>query len=75
MANSELEHDDQKPNISDLITFKEAAQLSGFTDRHLRNLAIQNEIWAVKLGRNWFTTVQAVREYLDKGIKPGPKPK
>jgi len=64
-----------QPNLKDLITLEEAARLSGFTDRHLRHLAIKNEIWAIKLGRNWFTTAQAVKEYLAKGRKPGPKPK
>ena len=63
------------PNIKDLITFEEAASLSGFTDRHLRKLAGENKIWAIKLGRNWFTTEQAVREYLAKDRKTGPKPK
>ncbi len=65
----------KQPNLQELITFSEAASLSGFTDRHLRKLASQNEIWAVKLGRNWFTTAQAVRDYLAKNRKPGPKVK
>jgi excisionase family DNA binding protein len=67
-------HLDQ-PTITDLITFEEAARLSGFTDRHLRKLAGENKIWAIKLGRNWFTTAQAVREYLAKDRKTGPKSK
>lgn len=70
-----FERNDDQPNINDLITFAEAARLSGFTDRHIRKLAYQNELWAVRLGRNWFTTAQAVKAYLAKNRKPGPKPK
>ena len=55
-----------QPDLDELITFSEAARLSGFTDRHLRKLASGNQLWAVKLGRNWFTTAQAVKEYLAK---------
>ena len=64
---------DDQPNIGELITLSEAAELSGFTTRHLRHLAVNGEIWAKKLGRNWFTTAQAVREYLARERKPGPK--
>jgi len=63
-----------QPNLKELITLVEAARLSGFTGRHLWKLASENQIWAVKLGRNWFTTAQAVKEYLAKNRKPGPKP-
>jgi excisionase family DNA binding protein len=75
MSDKELDRNDQQPNLKDLITFAEAALLSGFTDRHLRKLASENQLWAVKLGRNWFTTAQAIKEYLAKGRRPGPKPK
>jgi len=75
MSDQEPERIDDQPNLKELITFGEAARLSGFTDRHLRNLASKNQLWAVKLGRNWFTTEQAVKEYLAKTRKPGPKPK
>jgi len=70
-----FEKNADQPNLKDLITFGEAARLCGFTDRHLRKLASENQLWAVKLGRNWFTTAQAIKEYLAKGRKPGPKSK
>jgi hypothetical protein len=73
MTDEESKSNSEQPNLRDLISFEEASRLSGFTDRHLRKLASQNVIWAVKLGRNWFTTVQAVSEYLAKDRKPGPK--
>jgi hypothetical protein len=64
-----------QPGIDDLISLEEAARISGFTDRHIRKLAVNKEIWAVKLGRNWFTTTLAVQGYLAESHKPGPKPK
>jgi hypothetical protein len=62
-----------QPNLDDLISLSEAAEISGFTTRHLRNLASSGDLWAKKLGRNWVTTTQAVQEYLSRDIKPGPK--
>jgi excisionase family DNA binding protein len=75
MSDQEPDRINVQPNLKDLITFAEAARLCGFTDRHLRKLASENQLWAVKLGRNWFTTAQAVKEYLAKNRKRGPKPK
>jgi excisionase family DNA binding protein len=75
MSDHETEPVNEQPNLQELITFTEAAQISGFTDRHLRKLASEKQLWAVKLGRNWFTTSQAVKEYLAKTRKPGPKAK
>lgn len=63
------------PGLDDLISLTEAAELSGFTTRHLRHLAINGEIWAKKIGRNWVTTAQAVQDYKSRNVKPGPKPK
>jgi excisionase family DNA binding protein len=74
MSDQEPDRIDEQPNLKDLITLGEAARLSGFTDRHIRKLANENQLWAIKLGRNWFTTAQAVKEYLAKNRKPGPKP-
>jgi hypothetical protein len=33
----------------------------------------RGEIWGKKIGRDWFTTTQAVREYLTRDRRPGPK--
>jgi excisionase family DNA binding protein len=74
MPGKEISHSKKHPSVDDLITFTEAASLSGYTDRHLRKLASQKKLWSIKLGRNWFTTVQAVKEYLESEHKPGPKP-
>jgi hypothetical protein len=64
-----------QPGLDDLISLEDAAKLSGLSSRHLRNLAINDDIWAKKLGRNWFTTKEAIREYLALNRRPGPKPK
>ena len=64
-----------QPGLDELITLSEAAKSSGFTSRHLRYLAENGELWAKKLGRNWFTTTQALEEYLARERRPGPKTK
>ena len=75
MSGQVSKQNSDQPNIQDLINFEEASRLSGFTDRHLRKLAGENKLWAIKLGRNWFTTTQAIKDYLALDRKPGPKPK
>jgi hypothetical protein len=65
----------EQPGLDELITLSDAAKLSGFTTRHLRYLAENGELWARKLGRNWFTTKLAVEEYLARERHPGPKSK
>ncbi|MCB9423197.1 MAG: helix-turn-helix domain-containing protein [Ardenticatenaceae bacterium] len=58
-----------------LISLAEAAKLSGLSQGHLRLLANQEKIWAVKIGRNWVTTEKAVQAYLSTNPRPGPKSK
>lgn len=58
-----------------LIPLSKAAELSGFTQSHLRLLARQGKLWAKKLGRDWLTTEAAVKRYLSTERKPGPKSK
>jgi excisionase family DNA binding protein len=64
-----------QPSLDELITLKEAAELSGLSYSHLRLLARQGTIWARKMGNNWFTTAKAVEDYLALDRRPGPKPK
>jgi len=65
----------EQPGLDELISLSEAAKISGFTTRHLRYLSDNGELWARKLGHNWFTTKLAVEEYLARERHPGPKPK
>jgi excisionase family DNA binding protein len=50
-----------------------ASQLSGFTPSFLRRLLRQGKLPGVKIGRDWFTSEEAVREYLATPRRPGPK--
>ena len=65
----------KQPGLDDLISLSEAAELSGLSHSHLRLLARNDQIWAKWLGRGWFTTEQALNDYLSQDRKPGPKPK
>ncbi len=47
-----------------LISLREAAAQSGLSDAQLRLLARKGRLVAVKLGRDWFTTPEAVAAYL-----------
>lgn len=67
--------DSDQPELGELITLEEAAELSGLSPSHLRLLVRRGDIWGKKLGHNWFTTAQAVREYVARDRRPGPKPK
>jgi excisionase family DNA binding protein len=62
-----------QPGLDELITLKEAAELSGLSYSHLRLLARKGTIWAKKMGNNWFTTAPAVNDYLARDRRPGPK--
>ena len=64
----------EQPSLDDIISLREAAELSGLTQPHLALLVRQGKLWGKKIGRNWVTTEQAVQEYLVKERKPGPKP-
>ena len=75
MTNKDDEIRDNQPMLDDLITLSEAAELSGLSHSHLRLQVRNGEIWGKKMGRDWFTSVQAVKEYMSRERKPGPKPK
>ena len=64
-----------RPSLDELISLREAAELSGLSASYLRLLVSRGEIWGMKLGRNWVTTAQAVKEFLALERKRGPKPK
>ena len=47
-----------------LISLKDAAALSGLSHSHLQLLARTGRLRARRMGRDWFTTEQAVADYL-----------
>jgi excisionase family DNA binding protein len=58
-----------------LISVAAASALSHLTPSFLRRLLRQGKIEGVKIGRDWFTTEEAVREYMATDRRPGPKTK
>jgi excisionase family DNA binding protein len=73
MPDSKKRRDFDQPRLEELISLEEAAKLSGLTADHLRRLVRQGDLWGKKIGRNWVTTEQAVKEYLARDRRPGPK--
>ena len=69
-----LEGSGDQPRLDELIPLSKAAMLSGLSSDHLRRLVRQGDLWGKKIGRNWVTTEQAVKEYLTRDRRPGPKP-
>ncbi len=51
------------PPVEELISLHKAAKIHGLSPGHLRLRIRQGDLWGVKIGRNWVTTDQAVREY------------
>jgi len=73
MRGSNKEGSANWPKPEELISLQKAAKLSGLSTSHLRRLVSREEIWGMKVGRNWVTTEQAVREYLARDRRTGPK--
>lgn len=57
-----------------LISLTEAAALSGLSADHLRRLAEKGRLRARKIGRNWVTSAEAVREYVEDPEKRSKDP-
>ena len=74
MTGSEKGRSADWPKPEELISLQEAAKLSGLSPGHIRLLVSRGYLWGLKVSRNWVTTEQAVREYLARDRKPGPKP-
>jgi len=56
---------DYKPDIDELISLRQAAEISGYTTNHLRLLVSKNELWAKKIDSFWVTTEEAIFEYMN----------
>jgi len=73
---SKTEDSNYQPSLDKLISLPQAAKISGLTQQHFALLIRQGKLWGTKLGgRDWFTTEEAVREYLARDRRPGPKSK
>ena len=75
MPDKRKRDDSIQPSLDELISLADAAEQSGLSPAQWRYLVSRGEVWGKKLGRNWFTTSQAVKEYLARDRRPGPKPR
>ena len=74
MLGERNEDDADQPKLGELIPLSLAAEICGLSSPHLRLLVGRGDLWGKKLGRNWVTTEEAVREYMARDRRPGPKP-
>ena len=75
MPGSDKEGNDDQPRVGELISLRQAAKLSGLSHSHLSLQIRKGEIWGKKIGSYWVTTAKAVREYLARDRRTGPKSK
>lgn len=65
--------ENSQPRLDELIPLSKAAEISGLSQSHLSLLLRNGEMWGTKIGRNWVTTEEAVRQYIARDRRPGPK--
>lgn len=76
MTTDNDEHEFPAHLAAQLISVTAAARLSGLTPSFIRRLLRRGDIAGIKVGaRSWLTTEAAVRDYLKRDRRPGPKPK
>ena len=76
MPGSDKKSSDDQPKAGKLITLPKAAEISGLTRQHLSLLIRKGELWGTKMGsRDWFTTEKAVRKYMARSLRLGPRHK
>jgi hypothetical protein len=73
MSNGKQGNKQSHMDYGKLISVKEAADISGLTPRHIRLLLSRGTVWGVKMGRDWFTSVEAIEDYIAQDRRPGPK--
>ena len=56
---------------SKLISVNRASEISGLTPGYIRRLLRQERIEGERIGRDWFTTEEAIWKYLDQERRPG----
>ena len=73
MSEQTTDRDSLENLTSKLISVTRASEISGLTTSYIRRLLRDGQIEGVKIGRNWLTTEEAIREYLKQDRRPGPK--
>src|SRR3990167_3807995 len=48
------------------ISLQEASKLCDYSPEYLRLLARQEKIFSKRIGRNWYTTEEAIKDYVEK---------
>ncbi len=71
----ETQPEEYQPSVDELITLRQASEISGLATSHLRRLLGNQKLWGKKIDSIWVTTVYALKTYLDSNPKPGPKSK
>ena len=66
--------EDYLPNLNELISLRQASEITGLTTNHLRLMISQGKLWAKKIDTFWVTTEEALSTYLRNRAKPGRKP-
>ncbi len=56
-----------------LLSVREASHLSKLTPGYIRRLLRNQELAGVKIDHDWFTTREALQDYLARDRRPGPK--
>ena len=54
-----------QPKIDELISLRQAADISGYTTNHLRLLISKGKLWAKKIDSFWVTTEISIQDYMD----------
>jgi excisionase family DNA binding protein len=65
----------RKVFVSEWISVRQAARYTGYTESHIRLLLRTGTVKGQRFGRDWFTTIKALDEYLLTNPRPGPSPK
>ena len=60
--------------MAEWISVREAAEYTGYCEAHIRYLLRKGKVEGRKFGRDWFTTRNALHEYMATDPRPGPNP-
>ena len=60
------------PDVTEWITTKEAAELTGYTTSYLRKAIHRGRLYAKKRGRDWFLNREEVLAYAEEMKRLGP---
>ena len=71
MSKQTTDGDSLEGLTSKLISVTRASEISGLTPGYIRRLLRNEVITGKKIGRDWFTTEEAIWEYLKQERQPG----